>query len=196
MNFSHGRARTMTRSCSCTARLLSTLLLAVHHTARVRVLLSSHDITFPSCPPLPCSPASLMSRLSLRFPWPLPLISCSHSACRTSRFRWLKFALTNIDDFVTTLSRPLTNLHASLFLLLSRDTLCSRLYFSCAYCLRLLPVTNWGCYFAGNRALPQLCLLLIPPHSTKYTYPQSTLTVVAFLIVDIVILVCGNKVIG
>jgi len=41
MIFSHGRR--MTRLCSCTARLLSTLLLGIPHVARVRVLLSDHN---------------------------------------------------------------------------------------------------------------------------------------------------------
>jgi hypothetical protein len=49
MNFSHGR-RMMTRSCSCTARLLSTLLLGIPHVVRVRVSLSDHNGRFFAFP--------------------------------------------------------------------------------------------------------------------------------------------------
>lgn len=59
-NFSHGRRR-MTRSCSSTVRLLSTLLLGIHHMVRVRVSLSDHNRRVLHFPPSPFS-------LRFRFP--------------------------------------------------------------------------------------------------------------------------------
>jgi len=54
MIFSHGRR--MTRWCSCTARLLSTLLLGIPHMVRVRVLLSDHNGSLSLHPRAPTFP--------------------------------------------------------------------------------------------------------------------------------------------
>jgi len=73
MNFSHGRK--MTRSCSCTARPLSTPLLGIPLVVRVRVLLSDHNLLPPSaCSYVP--PSSSRPPLSFR--------SRFHSACHTT----------------------------------------------------------------------------------------------------------------
>lgn len=63
MIFSHGPR--MTRLCSCTARLLSTLLLGIPHMVRVRVLLSDHNGSLSLHPCAPTLPIFKSPRLYL-----------------------------------------------------------------------------------------------------------------------------------
>jgi hypothetical protein len=95
--FSHGR--TMTRLCSCTARLLSTLLLGIPHMVRVRVLLLDHNGPF-SFSPFPPSTRSLRSPIIFKSLPRLPPVVRSRFILRA--IQWPKAVLTTIDDFVTT----------------------------------------------------------------------------------------------
>ena len=150
MSFSHGRRR-MTRSCSCTARLLSTLLLGIPHAVRVRVLLSDHNglLSLSIYQVLLCSPSS--NRL------PPTSTSVVRSRFTLRAIQRPKAVLTTIDDLLrpfTSPNEPTRLVHLIAFLCSLCDTLC---YLRLCI-VPLFSVLNLKC-FAGNRDLPLLdCL--------------------------------------
>jgi hypothetical protein len=150
MIFSHGRR--MTRSCSCTARLLSTLSLGIPHVVRATVLLSDHNGASPSpSPSIHSAPTfPIFKSPPLYFRGSIPFHFCvpydGQMLC---------------PRLLTTLLRPFTSpnestrlVHLIAFLCSLRHPLLSlivhRTLVFCSECANLVEC------FAGNRDLPLL----------------------------------------